>query len=144
VELVLALPARAADPAHRPDQDRTDRRGRPDGDEQAVHRSSVRPVSLESNPKCHDIPLNRAFRRGWRKFHMANWSDPRIGASQPTTTVGRDVAYDAGLRAHVLSVYNYMSSGVLLSGIVAMLFARSGMAFDIMVNGGLLRWLIIL
>jgi FtsH-binding integral membrane protein len=75
---------------------------------------------------------------------MANWSDPRIGASQPTTTVGRDVAYDAGLRAHMLSVYNYMSSGVLLSGIVAMLFARSGMAFDIMVNGGLLRWLIIL
>jgi uncharacterized protein len=75
---------------------------------------------------------------------MANWSDPRIGASQPTTTVGRDVAYDAGLRSHMLSVYNYMTSGVLLSGIVAMLFARSGMAFDIMVNGGLLRWVIIL
>ena len=75
---------------------------------------------------------------------MANWSDPRIGASQPTTTVGRDVAFDAGLRAHMLSVYNYMTSGVLLSGIVAMLFARSGMAFDIMVNGGLLRWVIIL
>jgi FtsH-binding integral membrane protein len=75
---------------------------------------------------------------------MANWSDPRIGASQPTTTVGRDLAVDAGLRAHMLSVYNYMTSGVLLSGIVAMLFARSGMAFDIMVNGGLLRWVIIL
>ena len=75
---------------------------------------------------------------------MANWSDPRIGASQPTTTAGRDLAVDAGLRAHMLSVYNYMTSGVLLSGIVAMLFARSGMAFDIMVNGGLLRWVIIL
>jgi len=75
---------------------------------------------------------------------MANWSDPRIGASQPTTTVGRDVAYDAGLRAHMLSVYNYMTSGVLLSGIVAMLFARSGMAFDVLVNGGLLRWVIML
>jgi uncharacterized protein len=75
---------------------------------------------------------------------MANWSDPRIGASQPTTTVGRDVAFDAGLRAHMLSVYNYMTSGVLLSGIVALLFARSGMAFDIMVNGGLMRWVIIL
>ena len=57
---------------------------------------------------------------------MANWSDPRIGASQPTTTVGRDVAFDAGLRAHMLSVYNYMTSGVLLTGIVALLFARSG------------------
>jgi len=75
---------------------------------------------------------------------MANWSDPRIGASQPTTTVGRDVAFDAGLRAHMLSVYNYMTSGVLLSGIVAMLFARSGMAFDVLVNGGLLRWVIML
>jgi len=44
----------------------------------------------------------------------------------------------------MLSVYNYMTSGILLSGIVAMLFARSGLAFDIMVNGGLLRWVIIL
>jgi hypothetical protein len=57
---------------------------------------------------------------------MANWSDPRIGASQPTTTIGRDVAFDAGLRAHMLSVYNYMVSGVLLTGVVALLMARSG------------------
>ena len=57
---------------------------------------------------------------------MANWSDPRIGASQPTTTIGRDVAYDAGLRAHMLSVYNYMASAVLLTGIVSLMFARSG------------------
>ena len=75
---------------------------------------------------------------------MANWSDPRIGASQPTTTTGRDVAYDAGLRSHMLSVYNYMASGVLLSGVVAMLFAGSGLAFDVLVNGGPLRWVIIL
>jgi len=56
---------------------------------------------------------------------MANWSDPRIGASQPTTTIGRDVSYDAGLRAHMLSVYNYMASAVLLTGIVSLLFAKS-------------------
>ena len=56
---------------------------------------------------------------------MANWSDPRIGASQPTTTIGRDVAYDAGLRAHMLSVYNYMASAVLLTGVVSLLFAKS-------------------
>ena len=56
---------------------------------------------------------------------MANWSDPRIGASQPTTDIGRDVAYDAGLRAHMLSVYNYMASAVLLTGIVSLLFAKS-------------------
>jgi FtsH-binding integral membrane protein len=78
---------------------------------------------------------------------MANWSDPRIGASQPATTIGRDVAFDAGLRAHMLSVYNYMASGVLLTGIVAMLFARGGvdsLAFRVFTGGGLLAWLIIL
>jgi len=60
---------------------------------------------------------------------MANWSDPRIGASQPTVSVGRDVAYDAGLRSHMLSVYNYMTSGVLLTAIIAVLFANSGAVF---------------
>ena len=37
MELILALPARAADPAHRGEQQLADRRGRPDGDEQPVH-----------------------------------------------------------------------------------------------------------
>jgi len=59
---------------------------------------------------------------------MANWSDPRIGASQPTTTIGHDVAYDAGLRSHMVSVYNYMISGVLLTGIVALAMVSSGYA----------------
>src|SRR4051812_34811131 len=59
---------------------------------------------------------------------MANWSDPRIGASQPTTTIGSDVAYDAGLRSHMLSVYNYMVSGVLLTGVVALLMVSTGYA----------------
>jgi FtsH-binding integral membrane protein len=75
---------------------------------------------------------------------MANWSDPRIGATQPTTTtVGRDVAVDAGLRTHMLSVYNYMASGVLLTGIVAYAFAWSGMAQEIFFGGGILKWVII-
>src|SRR3954447_6048291 len=54
---------------------------------------------------------------------------PRLGAQpSPAATIGRDsVAIDAGLRSYMLSVYNYMASGVLLTGIVAMLFARSGM-----------------
>lgn len=59
---------------------------------------------------------------------MANGFDPRLDA-RPTsaTTFGRDsVAVDAGLRSYMLSVYNYMASGVLLTGIVALLFARSG------------------
>jgi uncharacterized protein len=59
---------------------------------------------------------------------MANGFDPRIGGGvNPPTTAGRaDVAVDAGLRAHMLSVYNYMTSGVLLTGVIALLFAQSG------------------
>jgi uncharacterized protein len=80
---------------------------------------------------------------------MANWSDPRIdGGPQSTTTVGRgQVAVDAGLRAHMLSVYNYMSSGVLLTGIVALLFAQGGadsLAARIFIGGGLLKWVVML
>ena len=71
---------------------------------------------------------------------MANWSDPRIGAgAPPTTTAGRDVAFDAGLRAHMLSVYNYMASGVLLTGVMAALVAYSGLVMSLInpVTGGL-------
>jgi FtsH-binding integral membrane protein len=80
---------------------------------------------------------------------MANWPDPQFGATQqaPTTAAGRDIAFDAGLRSHMLSVYNYMASGVLLTGIVAMLFAQGGensLAFQIFVNSGPLRWLVVL
>jgi FtsH-binding integral membrane protein len=78
------------------------------------------------------------------EFEMANWSDPRATAAPATETVGRDVAFDAGLRSHMLSVYNYMASGVLLTGVVALLFARSGMAAQVFVNGGPLAWLIML
>jgi uncharacterized protein len=64
---------------------------------------------------------------------MANWSDPRIGTPQSAATVGRaDVAVDAGLRAHMLSVYNYMTSGILLTGIVALLFDQSGAVFSLL------------
>jgi FtsH-binding integral membrane protein len=51
-------------------------------------------------------------------------------------------ARDAGLRSYMLSVYNYMASGVLLTGIVAMLFASSGLAEQVLNTP--LRWLIIL
>ena len=54
---------------------------------------------------------------------MANWSDPRTGAAGFATaapSATRGAAYDAGLRSYMLSVYNYMASGVLLTGIVAL------------------------
>lgn len=38
---------------------------------------------------------------------------------------GPAVAYDAGLRTYMLAVYNYMASGLLLTGIVAMFVANS-------------------
>ena len=74
---------------------------------------------------------------------MANWSDPRTTAAARPTTVGtREAAFDAGLRSYMLSVYNYMASGVLLTGIVALLFANSGLAQQVLVTP--LRWLIML
>ena len=82
---------------------------------------------------------------------MANWSDPKAGlqgeARVGLDTGARDVAYDAGLRSYMLKVYNYMASGILLTGIVAMLFARGGVespAATIIMSGGLLSWVIIL
>jgi FtsH-binding integral membrane protein len=61
---------------------------------------------------------------GWmeRNF-MVNQGDPRFGrgASAAAARTGADAAeYDAGLRRHMLSVYNYMMSGVLLTGLVAL------------------------
>ena len=54
---------------------------------------------------------------------MANWQDPQTtGVSAATVGVPR-AARDAGLRSYMLSVYNYMASGVLLTGIIALLFA---------------------
>jgi hypothetical protein len=76
---------------------------------------------------------------------MANGFDPRATAAPHTaTTAGREgVAFDAGLRSYMLSVYNYMASGVLLTGIVAMLFASSGFAAAILGGPGLLKYVII-
>jgi len=74
------------------------------------------------------------------------WQDPRttFGQAPVGTASQTQVAFDAGLRTYMLKVYNYMASGVLLTGIVAMLFASSGLAQDIMFGGGPLKWLIIL
>lgn len=79
---------------------------------------------------------------------MANWNEPQsrtdFGASPSldrgmTGSVG---AVDQGLRKYMLSIYNYMTSGVLLTGVVALLFASSGMAAQMM--GSPLMWLVIL
>ncbi|MDR7154110.1 FtsH-binding integral membrane protein [Sphingobium xenophagum] len=78
---------------------------------------------------------------------MANWSDPRSDtrsnmAGFGGATADRSAAFDAGLRAYMLSVYNYMASGVLLTGVVAMLFASSGMAAQVLGGPGILKYVI--
>lgn len=76
---------------------------------------------------------------------MANGFDPRATVRpQPGVAgVGRETAaFDAGLRSYMLSVYNYMTSGVLLTGIVALLFANSGMAEQVLGGPGMLKYLI--
>ena len=58
---------------------------------------------------------------------MANWNDPNMAASGfGAAATATDQAVDAGLRSYMLSVYNYMASGVLLTGIVALLAFQSG------------------
>lgn len=75
---------------------------------------------------------------------MANWSDPRGPATAFSPASGMDAAaLDQGLRSHMLRVYNYMASGVLLTGIVAMLFSRTDFAAAMAQGeGGALTWII--
>ena len=61
---------------------------------------------------------------------MQNQFDPRTNTTgfDPAVAVGVPrAARDAGLRSYMLKVYNYMASGVLLTGIVALLFANSSL-----------------
>ena len=80
---------------------------------------------------------------------MANWSDPRPrSAAFNTVSDARTAEHDAGLRRYMLSVYNYMLSGVLLTAIVAMGFQASGLVqYLVAVNGrglSLLGWVVML
>jgi len=80
---------------------------------------------------------------------MANWNDSErrrdaFGGAVPRA--GGDVAsrasYDEGLRSYMLSIYNYMASGVLLTGIVAMAAAATGLAYTF--ASGPLMWIVAL
>ncbi|WP_375289422.1 Bax inhibitor-1/YccA family protein [Qipengyuania sp.] len=80
---------------------------------------------------------------------MADWNDtrqqqrPGFGSvPRAGDAVARQATYDTGLRAHMLKIYNYMASGVLLTGIIALLTASTGLVYTLM--GGPLMWLVIL
>jgi FtsH-binding integral membrane protein len=76
---------------------------------------------------------------------MANWNDPRATAAGfPTSATQMDAAVDAGLRSYMLSVYNYMASGVLLTGIVALLFSQWEGAPALLFGPGPVKWIIML
>jgi hypothetical protein len=80
---------------------------------------------------------------------MADWNDPSRNAQRfgSVPRAGGDVAgrvtFDEGLRGHMLSIYNYMTSGILLTGIVALLAFTSGTA-EAIFTGGILRWVVAL
>ena len=62
---------------------------------------------------------------------------PRAGGDVASRTT-----FDAGLRSYMLSIYNYMVSGVLLTGVVALMTAQSGLAMTF--ASGPLMWLVAL
>lgn len=80
---------------------------------------------------------------------MADWNETQrsqqqdlgqgfTGASVPRT----GEVFDEGLRKHMLSIYNYMGSGVLLTGIVALLTFQSGLALNFI--SGPMMWIVAL
>ncbi len=78
---------------------------------------------------------------------MANWNEPRQSQTgfenaQSRGDLAGGVTFDAGLRKHMLSIYNYMASGILLTGIVALVTAGTGLALTF--ASGPLMWLVAL
>lgn len=68
-------------------------------------------------------------------------NNPYLNQTTPVSTA--DVAIDSGLRAHMLRIYNYMASAVLLSGIVAYAIVSSK-ALSQLVLFTPLRWVFVL
>ena len=64
------------------------------------------------------------------------------GAYGGARTIDR-AAVDAGLRKYMLGVYNYMASGVFLTGVVAMLVASSPTMLQL-IFGTPLKWVVML
>jgi FtsH-binding integral membrane protein len=77
---------------------------------------------------------------------MTQWSESSASTiARPAATGG--IAFDSGLRSYMLSVYNYMASGILLTGIVALAFSSGGatsLAAQLFTQGGPLKWVVML
>ena len=79
---------------------------------------------------------------------MSEWNDPRTtrspfgnGPVLNGDALG-EVTMDQGLRRYMLSIYNYMASGVLLSGVIALLMFTSGYAAALVTSP--LMWVVAL
>jgi len=66
----------------------------------------------------------------------------RMYAGSASRTMDR-AAYDAGLRSYMLSVYNYMASGLALTGIVAYIIAATPALYQPLF-GTPLKWVVML
>jgi FtsH-binding integral membrane protein len=80
---------------------------------------------------------------------MVNQVDPRLASIRPNIGSGSDsvAGYDEGLRTYMLSIYNYMASGVLLTGLVAVFFAmgatpQESLAGQIFLAPGFLKYIV--
>ena len=79
---------------------------------------------------------------------MADWNENSRSqqgfGSVPRTSdeLSSGVTFDEGLRKHMLSIYNYMVSGILLTAVVSLLTFRSGLAMQF--ASGPIMWLIAL
>ena len=51
------------------------------------------------------------------------------------TAAKKSVVWDAGLRSYMLKVYNYMATGILLTGIIALISFKTSVVTD--VNGAI-------
>ena len=51
------------------------------------------------------------------------------------TATKKSVVWDAGLRSYMLKVYNYMATGILLTGIIALISFKTSVVTD--VNGAI-------
>ena len=67
----------------------------------------------------------------------------RYGTAYRAETAAQSAEYDEGLRAYMLKVYNYMASGVLLTGIIALLVGTNEALLTTIYSGGL-RWVVAL
>ena len=54
--------------------------------------------------------------------------------SSATRSSASEAIIDQGLRAYMLKVYNYMASGVFLTGVVSLLLFRLSGGYDIQVT----------